>query len=110
MESFKKFLESDFSYLSIGHGRENFDTWLIRRKSDKIKYGSKSGKNPESLHDDSPGIEYQGRIDHNKKLISVMHMGYNDADRLREVVFLLRQDYTGYKIYLFGHGSPKEIH
>lgn len=108
---FKLWLEGDFNYISIGHDYKNFDTWTLRRNAKELTLGSKSGQNPEFLHDNDDGgrIDYKGRVDYNKKMVSITS-DYFDPDRLKYVVGLLKMEYPGYALWLFGRGSPKEIY
>jgi 8-oxo-dGTP pyrophosphatase MutT (NUDIX family) len=95
------------SYLSIGHGYDDVDSWVLKRRGKDILVASKMGVNPEFFHDQyQNGVDFKGRVDHNKRAISIV-AEWGDEDRLEYVIKLLQASYPGYRIWLFGRGLPK---
>ena len=105
---YQMLLEVDFNYISIGHNYNgNYDAWVLPRRADDIKLSSEEGGgDPEFFHDKWGRYDYKGRVDHDKKMASITSDGYDD-DRLKYVLSILRSRFPGYKIWLFGKGSPK---
>ncbi len=93
-------------YLSIGHSFDDVDSWILKRRAKDIIVASKLGKDPEFFHAQN-NIDFKGRVDHNKKAISIVAGGWGDDNRLEYVVSLLQASYPGYGIWLFGYGKPK---
>lgn len=109
MNSFKQFLE----YLTIGH-KDNSDAWVMLKGSRGIETASELGEEPEFFHDkysdydknhgymgpDENLIDFKGRIDHNRGMISVVDLCGNPM-RKRTVIYVLNNRYPGYKLKFF---------
>jgi hypothetical protein len=68
-----------------------------------------SGGDPEFFHDRNVrGLDFKGRIDHDKRAISVVGEAGSE-ERLDYLVSVLESDYPGYAIWLFGRGSPRRL-
>lgn len=109
--SFRDYLIKEFIYLSIGHNLDgNFDSWILKKDSNNITLASKLKKDPEFFHDENSGrlLDFKGRIDHDKSLISITQE-HGDKERLDYLVSILKADYPDYGIWYFGWGSPKKL-
>lgn len=111
MQSFQSYCESrNFNYLSVGHNYDgHFDAWVLKRRAKDIITASGLGQDPDMFHDDyQNGVDFKGRIDHDKKQISIVSE-FGDQDRLNYVKSLLESLYPDYEIWLFGYGHPKKL-
>lgn len=112
MIKFKQYCEMR-DYLSIGHDFDgNYDAWVLKTGSNNIKVASKTSKeDPEYFHDKyslSGRLDFKGRIDHDKKAISIVPENYT-KERLDYLVSILETYYPDYAIWLFSYGSPKKL-
>lgn len=104
--NFKLWLETNgIHYLDIGHDDNgNYNAWYIKNNSDNIEYAH---KNPDFIHDDIENINFKGRIDHDKQVISVVY--HDGIERIDYIVRLLTMDYPNFQIYYFGYGLPQKL-
>lgn len=92
------------TYMSIGHNwNGNYEAWILERDAHDIIV-----KIDEDLHGDYQyGIDFKGRIDHDKKAISIVPYGGND-ERLDFIVSILKTNHPGYAIWFF-NTTPKQL-
>lgn len=105
--NFKKWL-FEIDYLSIGHSFGNFDSWVLKRNRDDIQIASQAGKDPEYFHDNLRRFDCKGRIDHDKKQISMV-VEDGDRERLSYAARLLKMQFPNYQIWLFSYGKPEQL-
>lgn len=102
--SFREYF-NEFHYLMIGHNRDtDIDAYVLKRNSNDIILAKKVGEDPDYFHDKHLGkLDFSGRIDHDKKMISIVTQGGNE-ERLNYLISILKNDYPGYAIWDFGSG------
>lgn len=106
--NFKEYLNIlEISYLDIGHHHGNYDAWYLKRDSNDVIFASEENIVPEILHN-TKNKDFSGRIDHDKKIISIYPF-VNNEERLNYVVRILKNKYPSYKIYYFIESSNHPV-
>lgn len=100
--------EHIYNYLNIGHDYEeseyeHADAWGFKYNSDDIFYASEVNASLNDFHGE--GIadfnRPTGRIDHDKKIISIAYRMRKSDDDVELARRILKMDYPDYKIKLF---------
>lgn len=68
---------------------------------------SEKGINPEAIHDKYLNVAFKGRIDHDKKAIS-MTPELGGREEINYVASLLKERFPDYAVWCFGP-SPRQI-
>jgi len=107
---FKLFLETPLYYTDIGHyqtkdERLNIQSYNYKCGDSNIQI-SRHGDN--AFHARQFTVDFQGRIDHSKKNISISPQSWSGDECLQYLVRLLKTDFSGYTIYKFGNGEYPE--
>lgn len=91
----------NISWLSIVHNENSYPFVLPKGKNELIF--SKIPNNPTLHFGDSSRTDIRGRIDHEKKEISILPLDKFRKVPLEYTISLLKMDYPDYKIYLFDY-------
>jgi hypothetical protein len=118
----RRMLTETLNYLDIGHqtslmGRidpvQPSDAWVLPKGKDDIQYASAQQEDPDEFHmiASRDRLDMKGRIDHEKKMISVLPnwLMSRVGERVDYATSLLKMDYPGYAIYLFRDGRAKRL-
>lgn len=111
---FERYLINEIGYLEVGHMNENSDLWWIEKGDSDVQYTKGGHGYYHSDVEEMSDPEFSGRVDHDKKIITMVKWGgVGDVpnERKNYIVSLLKMDYPGYKIYVWGNfpGQPRLV-